>query len=372
MRRESTLEGWGGHSGSARPEISIVVPVYNAESTLAACLHALIEAPGPSREIIVADDASTDGSVEIARSMGAVVVRHDVNLGCAAGRNLGVRSAQSDIIVFVDSDIVIKPDVLSRTFAFLNEHEDYHAVFGSYCAQPGAKGFLSQYRNLLHHFTHQNGKRDAETYWAGVGAIRKSAFDHVGGFRDVRFIEDIDIGLRLTAAGFRIGLDPALQGTHLKAWPLWLMMKTDFRYRALPWATLMLETGRISNDLNADANGRLGVASAFLLVASLLLAPAWPVFLLVALASLLPLLISMRPLLRFLHAERGLAFAAGSVPAHCVYLLCGGTGFLVALFRHVVKGFPSSPHGRLTNRMRALASVETLLDPEPSAPQAGG
>ena len=58
---------------------------------------------------------------------------------------------------------------------------------------------VSQYRNLLHHFVHQHGHAEASTFWAGCGAIRRAAFDAVGGFDAARFprpsIEDIELGL---------------------------------------------------------------------------------------------------------------------------------------------------------------------------------
>src|SRR5205807_8681242 len=62
------------------------------------------------------------------------------------------------------------------------------------------------------------------TFWAGLGAVRRDAFEAVGGFDAERYlvpsVEDIDLGARLATTGHRIELDPAVQGTHLKAWSL--------------------------------------------------------------------------------------------------------------------------------------------------------
>ena len=247
-------------------------PYIMARQRCRACLKALIEAPGPSREILVSDDASQDNSVEIASSMGVSTIRNDVNRGVGAARNAGASKARAPILVFVDCDVVIHPDALNRIAAFLETNPQYSAVFGSYDAKPTARNFVSQYRNLLHHFTHQNGRFEAETLWTGLGAIRRSVFEHAKGFCEARpCLEDVELGLRLSSEGFRIALDPSLTCTHLKAWTLFGMAKTDLFYRALPWSALLLERRRLTNDLNTNGNGRLGVASIFLAATSLLL-----------------------------------------------------------------------------------------------------
>jgi hypothetical protein len=343
MRLEQAPRGWGGHYDNAAPRLSIVVPVHDGAATLPACLKALIDAPGPSREIIVSDDASLDQSSTIAASMGAVTLHSGAKRGAGAARNAGAAKARADILVFVDADVVIHPDALMRITCFFDDNPNYAALFGSYDAEPGAPNFVGQYRNLLHHFTHQNGRFEAETFWTGLGAIRRSVFEQADGFREEQLsVEDIELGLRLRAGGFRIALDPSITGKHLKSWTLLSMAKTDLCHRAIPWSLLLLERGSLTTDLNTNANGRLGVASVLLAVASLLMTPVWPGFALMALAALVSALASIQPLLGHLRRERGILFAARSIPVHLVHLFCAGTGFLIALLCHVARGFPSS------------------------------
>lgn len=351
MRQEQAPRGWGGHYDNAAPRLSIVVPVHDGAATLPACLKALIEAPGPSREIIVSDDASLDRSATIAAAMGVATLRSSAKRGAGAARNAGAAEARADILVFVDADVVIHPDALMRIACFFDENPNYAALFGSYDAVPSAPNFVSQYRNLLHHFTHQNGRFEAETFWTGLGAIRRSVFEQANGFREEqRSVEDIELGLRLRADGFRIALDPSIKGTHLKSWTLLGMAKTDLVHRAIPWSVLLLERGRLTTDLNTNANGRLGVASVFLAAASLLMSPVWPGFALVALAAIVSALVSIRPLLGHLRRERNVLFAARSIPVHLVHLFCAGTGFLIALLRHVARGLPSTDGPRVQPR----------------------
>jgi hypothetical protein len=340
MRREQALGGWGGHVEIEPPTLSIIVPVHNGAATLPACLTALIEAPGPSREILVADDASQDNSVEIAASMGMLTRRSDTHRGASAVRNAAAAAARAPILVFVDCDVVIHPNVLTRIAAFFEDSPQYSALFGSYDSKPSATNFVSQYRNLLHHFTHQAGSFEAETFWTGLGAIRRSAFEHAKGFREEqRAVEDIELGLRLSSDGFRIALDPSLSCTHLKAWTFFGMVKTDLCSRAIPWSSLLLQRGRLTKDLNTNGNGRLGVASVFLATISLFLAAAWPIFGFVAIAAIVSMLVSIQSLLRYFCRERGVPFAVRSVPLHFIHLLCACTGFLMALFNHVAHGF---------------------------------
>ena len=81
------------------------------------------------------------------------------------------------------------------------------AVFGAYDESPAAPGLVSQAKNLAHAFVHHGSPGNAVTFWAGLGAVRTQVFLAVNGF-DERFgrpsIEDIDLGYRLTAAGFGI------------------------------------------------------------------------------------------------------------------------------------------------------------------------
>jgi GT2 family glycosyltransferase len=352
MRAEQGPRGWGGHyDNNATPRLSIVVPVHDGAATLPACLKALIEAPGPSREIIVSDDASLDQSAMIAATLGVATLRSSVKRGAGAARNAAAAEARADILVFVDADVVIHPDALMRIAHFFDHNPHYAALFGSYDAAPSAPNFVSQYRNLLHHFTHQNGRFEAETFWTGLGAIRRSVFEQANGFREQqRSVEDIELGLRLCADGFRIALDPSIRGTHLKTWTLLGMAKTDLYHRAIPWSVLLLERGRLTTDLNTNANGRLGVTSVFLAAASLLMAPIWSGFALVALAAVVSTLVSIRTLLGHLRRERGVLFAARSIPVHLVHLFCAGIGFLIALLRHVARGFPSSDVPRVLPR----------------------
>jgi GT2 family glycosyltransferase len=313
--------------------IAIVIPVFNGAATLGECLAALTPSLRAGDELVVVDDGSTDASAAIAVAAGARVVRQPANGGQAAARNAGVRATTADVVLFVDADVVAAPDVVERVRAAFATRPDVAALFGSYDDRPRAGGVVSPYRNLLHHYVHQRGAADAFTFWAGCGAVRRTAFTHVGGFDERpwrRAIEDIELGYRLRAAGHRIVLDPTLLSTHLKRWTLRSMLWTDTMARALPWTRLMIETPGTGSDLNLTLAQRASVALVGAALALGALGLAWPRLLWPACAALAAVVWLNADLYRYLAARRGVGFALASIPLHLLYFVCSGVGFALA------------------------------------------
>jgi len=317
------------------PFMSVIVPVYQGARVLPRCLSALraSEMPRGSWELIIVDDASTDATALIAAEFADAVVRlPDRPRGPAYARNRGVELARGEIVVFVDADVCVHTDTLRKFTSVLAHEPDVSAVFGAYDTQPEAPQLVSQYRNLLHHFTHQHGHPEASTFWAGCGAVRRSVFNDVGGFDEKRFprpsIEDIELGYRLRRAHHRIVLDKGLQGTHLKAWRFPSVVWIDVTRRAIPWARLMLESGRMPDDLNLKLGQRVSgglVGAAFML---LLLGVVWPRLTAVAALAILAVIGLNRHLFAFFARERGLFFAAACVPLHLLYYLYSGLSYV--------------------------------------------
>ena len=324
--------------------ISIIVPVYNNPLELRECLAALIESSCSRSEMIVVDDGSTDDSASVATEMGVAVLRLAKNAGPSAARNYGVRHAQGDIIFFVDSDVVVMPGAIDRVIKMFEDRPDVDAVFGSYDVQPRIKGLISQYRNLLHHFVHQKGNPDASTFWAGCGAIRRSAFNEINGFDEKHFprcIEDIELGYRLRQAGHRILLDKGLHGTHLKRWTLRSMIRTDIFCRAVPWTRLILESKKAPHDLNLKGGQRLSVILAGLASFFLLLAPLRIELLELSAGALGGVIVLNKDLYTFFFRQRGLFFAIACIPLHLLYYLYSGLTFLYVWLDFQLRGSPA-------------------------------
>src|SRR5947207_2948868 len=240
--------GTSGPTPSAPPplRLSVIVPVRNGEDVLARSLPALRASDFPAEqwELIVVDDASADGSAGTAAAYADVLLRLPVRRGAAAARNRGAGQARAPVLVFVDADVCVHPDVLRRLAGLLESESGVAAVFGAYDAAPPAPGLVSQYRNLLHHYVHVQSPGDAETFWTGCGAIRREVFAELGGFDEAMpQLEDVELGYRARAVGHRIVLRPEIQGAHLKRWTLGSMVLTDLFGRGLTWMRLHLREG---------------------------------------------------------------------------------------------------------------------------------
>ena len=325
---------------------SVIVPARDCAGMLRESLSALRAStlPRDEWELIVVDDGSTDETAATAAAFADRVLRlPDGPLGPAAARNRGADVARGVFLVFVDADVCVNPDVLTRFVSAFGNDERIAAVFGAYDTDPRAAGLVSQYRNLLHHYVHLTSYGDAETFWAGCGAVRRSAFLAAGMFDEQRFprpqIEDIELGYRLVANGDRILLRPAIQGTHLKRWTLRRMLATDFRDRAVPWMLLLLERGNSGRPATLNVRhtekiltALVGVALAGMAVAAVLVDPRW---LLLSLACIVCVILGNLTLLRWFARRRGVRFALAVIPLRLAFYIVSGTGAVWAMFVHI-------------------------------------
>lgn len=323
-------------------KIAVVVPTYNGGTDLTACLQALASSTLTPHCVVVVDDGSTDGVAKLEAS------RHDFNYvrvedgptGPARARNIGVASCDSDVVLFVDSDVVVTADSIQQIHDHFTNHPEVDALFGSYDSKPAVETMVSRYKNLLHHFVHQNSNRDASTFWAGFGAVRRNAFISVNGF-DEAFnkpcIEDIDLGLRLSQAKFKIELCPEIQVKHLKHWTLPGLIRTDIFSRAVPWTKLMIagDTG-LKNDLNVRNEHRLSALVCILLSISVFaMLLGYNTTTVSIILSLLYLFLD-RNLFRFFFRTGGVKLTLGASILHYLYYLYASTTFVLV---HLVSYF---------------------------------
>jgi glycosyltransferase involved in cell wall biosynthesis len=244
--------------------VSVVIPVYNGAEHLRVCLKHLRRSFAAPLECIVVDDGSTDDSAAVARECGASVISTP-HRGPAAARNAGVAIAKGEILMFLDADVCVHQDTVSRVIWNFEVDPSLDALIGSYDDAPGSSDFLSQYRNLMHCYVHQHGSREACTFWTGCGAVRRDVFMASGGFDENLVLEDIELGYRLAQAKRKLVLDRGLQVQHLKRWTFWNLLKTDIFVRGIPWTELILRDRRMPNDLNLQISERISVALTFLL-----------------------------------------------------------------------------------------------------------
>jgi GT2 family glycosyltransferase len=339
-----------------RPYLSVIVPVKNGHNVLPRMLDTLSKSdlPRETWELIVVDDGSTDDSPAIASGYADLVIRlPGRSRGPGYARNRGVERARGDCVLFLDSDVLVKSDTLSRVAATMSSRTDVDAVFGAYCDEPDAAGLVSQYRNLLHHYTHEQEPGEAQSFWAGCGCIRRAVFISAGMYDEWRFsrpqIEDVELGYRLSALGRRILLQPDIQVTHLKRWTFGSMIKADFMDRGVPWARLLAEQSALVGPA-ASKTRSLSLKSAeksntFFVCLGLLLLVCAIIWRSKSLAmsgvgALVLVILRSLPLHIFLYRKRGLFFSLVAVGLHLLYYVTAAVSVVWGAMLTFVIGEP--------------------------------
>jgi len=328
--------------------LTVVIAVRNSADCLDACLKALRLSSFTGYECIVVDDCSTDNSAEVASSHGCKVLRLDVHSGPAVARNRGARMAETELLFFLDADVCVHPDTLERIWKALDSDPGLDAVIGSYDESPADPSLVSQFKNLLHHYIHQQANARAGTFWSACGGTRRRVFLETGGFdEDFRrpSVEDIEYGMRIRRAGKRLALDSLTQVKHLKRWTLANLVKTDVRDRAVPWTRLLLREGRMPDDLNLRRGERRCVAMSWVAALALVVAVYNVRSLAVAAAAVLGIICVQRRFYRFLASRRGWRFALSAIPLHLLYFVYSGIGFSAGLALHCLDQVRDSKFG---------------------------
>jgi hypothetical protein len=197
----------------ALPLVSFIVPVRDDAARLKRCLASLRASayPADRLEIVVADNGSRDDSAGVARAAGADVISAP-DRGVAALRNRAAAHARGQILAFVDADHEIAAGWVPSAVEVL---ADPHVAATGTTAHPPLDGTWVQRR--------YDALRDHrivayETEWLGAGnmAIKREAFDRVGGFDEsLDSCEDVALSQRLRACGYRLVDDGRLRSTHL-------------------------------------------------------------------------------------------------------------------------------------------------------------
>lgn len=199
----------------SRPYYSVIVPAYNAERTIGACVAALhVQSFDHPYEIIVVDDGSTDGTAAAAQVAGAKVITIP-NGRPAAARNAGTRAASGEIICYTDADCVPHADWLRHITAPFAE-ADIAACKGIYATRQTklvARFVQLEYEDKYDLLRSEEYIDFIDTYSA---AYRRAVLLECGGF-DERFdyLEDQELSFRLAAQGHKMVFQPTAVVDHL-------------------------------------------------------------------------------------------------------------------------------------------------------------
>ncbi|MCB9362229.1 glycosyltransferase family 2 protein [Candidatus Woesearchaeota archaeon] len=186
-------------------KVSIIIPVKNGEATLPFCLQVL----SSEHEIIVVNDHSTDDSCRIARQYATKVIDLKDKTGAAAARNAGVAASSGELLVFIDSDIIVRPSRFQRALSEFRK-KNYCAAVARYSDSP-LKG-ISRFYNSYMQYKYRSNISDV--FCTSFAIISKKKWIPFKETLDC--LEDVDLGQELRLSGTRINVLKSLQVTHLK------------------------------------------------------------------------------------------------------------------------------------------------------------
>ena len=208
-------------AAGARP-LSIIIPTYNRADILKMCLEALAvqTCPPDTFEVLVCDDGSTDDTAQMVQSLHPpyrLVYLRQENRGPAAARNMGILEAEGELLLILNDDAILEPDVIER-------HLDHHllfdgqklAVLGKFALRPHFArtpfGYLLENSNVLFNYSRMKSGEWYDYkhfYTCNISLPRQAVID--AGLFDEDFTgpaaEDIELGYRLSKLGYRVYYD---------------------------------------------------------------------------------------------------------------------------------------------------------------------
>lgn len=321
-------------------KLSVLIPAKNAEKTIDQCLGSIYGSVFKDFEVIVVDDNSSDKTADIARRHGAKVIETKQPTGEAAARNEGVKYAKGLILVFIDSDVIVKKDTLETINNTFSQHEEISALTGILSKDHPNNNFFSQFKNLYMNYIFHQVSGDINFLYGSIHAIRKNVFEPYD-WR-VLFGADTELGHRLSSKGLRIVLLKNLEVIHLKKYTMLSFILNNFNI-PFYWAQLFLRSKFYKKYLkgkrfaHSNTNQILSIpivftSVLFLFAGFLNVAFIWAFVLLVVLFFMLN-----RGFFKFLKQEKGIGFAFKAIFVAYLDALIMGAGIFSGTIAYYFK-----------------------------------
>ncbi len=212
------------------PSLSVIIPVYNRAGLIGSVIEALLNQQTPPLEIIIVDDGSTDNTGDVVRSYPVKYIRQE-NRGPASARNRGFKESKGEVVAFIDSDCIARPDWLEKVLSGFDSPE-VGAVAGSYdIANP--ESLLSRLIHAEIKWRHSRFGRYIRAFGSYNVAIRRDVFERLGGFDETYRTasgEDNDLSYRILKAGYKIRFVPQALVAHYHTEKLFKYLKEQFRH----------------------------------------------------------------------------------------------------------------------------------------------
>ncbi len=196
-----------------RPEVSVIIPVYNHERFIGECVESVLAQDFPSLEVIVVDDGSTDGTPDILRYYRNEIryIRQE-NRGCAAALNVGVKAARGDYVAWLSSDDVFLPGKIRAQMDVFREREEVVLVYTDFRIIDSEGRRL---QDVLIDYGEEGiylfSLLSANIINGSSVLMRKKAVESLGGFDETLPVDvDGDMWFRMLAAGMKFAHVPEI------------------------------------------------------------------------------------------------------------------------------------------------------------------
>jgi glycosyltransferase involved in cell wall biosynthesis len=186
------------------PSVSIVMPAHNEEAVIGKVIDEL-KAIGDFHEIIVVDDASTDNTINVAREHGAKVIRHPYNIGNGAAIKTGIRAAEGEIIVLMDSDGQHPPKYLPKMLSYIG---DYDMVVGARTSESDSALHRDVANNVFNRYASYIVDYPIPDLTSGFRVIKAPILKKFVYLLPNKFSYPTTITIAMFQAGFRVKYEP--------------------------------------------------------------------------------------------------------------------------------------------------------------------
>ena len=298
----------------------VVIPAFRAGGTIRDCVAAVAAENCRSAkiEIVVVDDGENPDLEDQLAGLGVKVCATGGSGSAAVARNLGAADFTGDVLLFIDSDVVVLPSALEQLIAPIVDGRADAAV-GNYSREVAGQTFAAKYKQLYISAVYDRRVGYLRNdFWTALGSIKTATFHNLGGFNQSfkgACGEDGDLGVRLTATGRQILGVPDALGHHRHKLSLKGLVLNDWRKGRIALHNRAVSGGPLSDNKHAGPRDVAAVVLSAMVAGSALLAclpiiGASPLWALPLAASLLAYAVSrMNVLIRFAAAE-GLWFSA--------------------------------------------------------------
>jgi len=211
-----------------KAKMSVIIPVKNSETTIEKCIKSILKSNFRNFELIVVYSDSTDNTINILKKFPVKIINTKLD-GAGIARNLGAKYSKGNILVFVDSDIVVRKNTLKKLYETIKMNSNVDAVVATPDKNKRYKSFISEYENLYLNYSFTRHNKETSNLHSSTFAIRRDVFFKADGFNEKikgTEQEDREFGERLIRMNFKVWFLKNLKVIHLKEYNINSFVRT--------------------------------------------------------------------------------------------------------------------------------------------------